>query len=332
MIQIYKHFISYDFKIMNRLVFLTLLFSLNSFIYGQNKIISGIVLDKENNPLIGVTICPEKQINCILTDSAGNFNISINAKTTEEITVSSIGYLNQRVKISDSLQHPLIIHLAYSSDIDFVPYKTKLNAVVLSSSFERIHGNFNNYTELKTAYKEMFNQTEYLLMIKFSVFYHNYYGEIGFGSSIYPFPKTIDSLRTMTKLSRINLAFGYSFPSKYSRLVFTPYFSIDYLHFKLQTSSVDENIPLSQYFNNKYYDVNFEQFIGTLAGDLDLKLFTIHDKYISQSFYLSFGAGYYFKFSKNPMVYSSGNNLTTNGYISFDNLFLKAGIKFYLQE
>jgi hypothetical protein len=317
---------------MNRLIFLTLLFFLNSLIYGQNKIISGIVLDAEDKPIIGATICFEKQINCTLTDSAGNFNISINSNTIEEITVSSIGYLNQRVQISDSLQHPLIIHMSWALYPDFVQYKTKLNAVLITSSSERIHGDFNNYDELKTTYKEMFNQIEYLLMLKLSGYYQNFYAELGFGTSIDPSPKIIDSLKTTTNVSRINLAFGYSFPSKNLRVIFTPYFSFDYLNFKLQTSSRDKNIPLNQYFNNKYFDLNFEQWIGTFAGDLDLKLFSKHDKNISQSLYLSIGAGYYFKFSKHPLIYSSDNRLTSNGKISFDNLFLKAGIKCYLQQ
>lgn len=297
--------------------------------------LTGTVLDENNKPLIGAHICQDFSDNCSITDNFGVFQLKAEDDKQNYLTVSYIGYKPKKVLFTNNISSPITIFMEIDS-VDLFSfsnnYRHRFGSFLLTSGVERIHASFTNYDELNPEYIDMFNQIEYLLMLNIAGYYRDIYGAFGFGGSIYPFPKEIDSLHTLTHLQKINFKFGYGFTSNNLNFIFTPYISFDRLRYRLLSKEADDKVSLNKYFETQYYDVRFIQWTGTLGWDLDLRLFSRRDRYLVNSIYLSIGAGYYVKLGKQPLILSTGNTLTSSGYLDYDNLYLQASLKFYIYE
>jgi hypothetical protein len=315
-----------------RLILLILF--IHNVVYGQETL-TGTVLDENKSPLIGAYVCQDFSDNCSITDNFGVFQLRMKKDKQNCLTISYLGYKPKKVMISDSVTSPIAIRMELDSTDWFSHsnnYRQRFGSFLLTSGVERINASFNNYDELNQEYVDMFNQIEYLLMLNIAGYYRDFYGAFGYGGSIYPFPKEIDSLQTQTHLQKIHFKFGYGIASNNLNFIFTPYISLDRLRYRLLTKDADDKVSLSKYFDTKYYDVRFIQWIGTLGWDLDVRLFSRRDSYLVNSIYLSIGAGYYIKLGKQPLIESTGNTLTSTGYLDYDNLYLQCSLKLYIYE
>lgn len=78
---------------------LFLLFAvMGSVIYAQNKNVTGIVVDENGEPLVGVSIVIKGTTYGTVTDMDGRFNI--NAPIGSTLVFSYIGYISMEVKIN----------------------------------------------------------------------------------------------------------------------------------------------------------------------------------------------------------------------------------------
>lgn len=69
----------------------------------QNRTITGVVVDAENNdPLVGATVMPVGSQNGVATDLEGQFTLTITS-SVKEITVSYIGYTSTTVPVKDNM-------------------------------------------------------------------------------------------------------------------------------------------------------------------------------------------------------------------------------------
>ena len=78
------------------LVLVCMLFTA-SFMYAQNKTVSGTVTDAQNEPLIGVSIIEAGTTNGVVTDFDGNYSISVSPTSTLEFTY--VGMAKQSVRV-----------------------------------------------------------------------------------------------------------------------------------------------------------------------------------------------------------------------------------------
>lgn len=83
------------------LLFLILTGYFTGNISAQEIIVKGVVLDETNNPLIGATVITDSKSKATVTDMEGKF--SINCNLNENLKISFIGYLAQKVKVSEKL-------------------------------------------------------------------------------------------------------------------------------------------------------------------------------------------------------------------------------------
>ena len=77
-------------------------------IYAQNQQITGRVLDKGNEPIIGASVLVKGTTNGTITDLDGNFRLSNVAKDAT-IQISYIGYKTQEFKLDGKTHFPIIL-------------------------------------------------------------------------------------------------------------------------------------------------------------------------------------------------------------------------------
>ena len=90
-------------------ILLLLLLSLTSMVSAQQFTLTGSVVDKNNEPIIGASVLIKGTNNGIITDLDGNFTLK-NVSKGNVISISYIGYQSQNITINGA-QKPLIITL-----------------------------------------------------------------------------------------------------------------------------------------------------------------------------------------------------------------------------
>ncbi|MBC5632314.1 TonB-dependent receptor [Parabacteroides hominis] len=73
----------------------------------QGKKISGKVVDRNGEPIIGVNVVEKGTTNGIITDLYGNFSLEVNPDAT--LVFSYIGYRSQEIKVENSLSYNVIL-------------------------------------------------------------------------------------------------------------------------------------------------------------------------------------------------------------------------------
>ncbi len=118
-----------DLKFMSLLVFLMFFSNL----FGQQKIISGVVSDSYGNPIPGVNILQETQKNNgTITDFDGKFTISINDQSM--LIFSYVGFITKKVESKDSnLEVTLEEDLLGLDEVTVVAYGTQKKASVIAA-------------------------------------------------------------------------------------------------------------------------------------------------------------------------------------------------------
>jgi TonB-linked SusC/RagA family outer membrane protein len=118
-----------DLKCMSLLVFLMFFSNL----FGQQKIISGVVSDSYGNPIPGVNILQETQKNNgTITDFDGKFTISINDESM--LIFSYVGFITKKVESKDSnLEVTLEEDLLGLDEVTVVAYGTQKKASVIAA-------------------------------------------------------------------------------------------------------------------------------------------------------------------------------------------------------
>ena len=118
-----------DLKFMSLFVFLMFFSNL----FGQQKIISGVVSDSYGNPIPGVNILQETQKNNgTITDFDGKFTISINDESM--LIFSYVGFITKKVESKDSnLEVTLEEDLLGLDEVTVVAYGTQKKASVIAA-------------------------------------------------------------------------------------------------------------------------------------------------------------------------------------------------------
>jgi TonB-linked SusC/RagA family outer membrane protein len=115
--------------VLKKLIFILFL---SFFCFSQNTTIKGVVLDEENNPIIGANILEiENTKNGTISDFDGNFEISINLNSYIEI--SYVGFKSQTLKIIDGKDLKIILQDDYQNldEVTIVAYgKQKKSSVI----------------------------------------------------------------------------------------------------------------------------------------------------------------------------------------------------------
>ncbi|MFK5972457.1 MAG: SusC/RagA family TonB-linked outer membrane protein [Flavobacteriaceae bacterium] len=162
-----KHYLNYSSRYLKSIVLLPVFLFISFLSHAQNLRITGTVTS-DGAPLIGATIHVQGTLNGITTDFDGNY--SINAKSSDILVYSYIGYKEQKVSVGTNLE----INIELSEDA------AKLDEVVVTAlgitrekkalgySVQELHGddiskvkdgNFINNLQGKVAGAQIINST-----------------------------------------------------------------------------------------------------------------------------------------------------------------------------
>lgn len=314
-------------------------------ISAQNFVIRGTVYDEQNSPLYGANIIEVGTINGTFADKQGKFSLSLSKFGERKIFVTYIGYHTDTITFSgvqlpsntDTVFQDVTVHMEVDT-IDYFgpPHRGywHVYSLVLGTTASRFYADFSSFSELPTKYIDGFNNIEYTVDLSVGGYYNSIFGSGHFRASIYSPVESADSIDETVLMSDIGVQFGYGFGIKGYRLVFTPYLGFDVLFYRLKTSDPDETLPLSTYLANQYYHVTFRQWTSTMGANLDIKLFGSRkgSPLGYTSMHLRMGAGYMFRLSKHPYIKAPTNDLESDGILDMNNLYLNAGLVFYLQN
>lgn len=123
-----------------------LLFALLSF--AQTKAVKGKIVDDAGAPVKGVTVTQSGTKGGTQTDANGNFSLNITTTGSQELVVSSVGFVKQRVKAGDNISVRLIRETVSGDEVVVVGYSSvkrkELTASVSSVGARELKDNPTN--------------------------------------------------------------------------------------------------------------------------------------------------------------------------------------------
>jgi len=109
---------------------LTLLF-MSMAAYAQKQTYSGVVVESNNEPVIGASVVQKGTTNGAITDYDGNFKIAVTSDAT--LTVSYIGYKTQDVRVKTNMHIVLQSDAQVLNDLVVIGYGVQKKSVVTAS-------------------------------------------------------------------------------------------------------------------------------------------------------------------------------------------------------
>lgn len=289
--------------------------------------ITGKVIDENNQVLPGVSVLVKNTTIGSMTENDGTFKIKFEKFNKSVLIFSYFGMKDLELKISDTLKTPLLIKM-YEDTVREDRYKKRLNKIRSLNflfNYNLTDVNFNEFNEFSRSDLDLLNELSNDLSIGLSGYYENVYGAFTYGTN----GKIIDedSLEKEIVLNKYTIASGYAFPFFRNRIVIVPNISVNTAVFKYKIYKENKQTSLEDYLGTKYPDLKFIQFYGIVGSNLDIKLFSMYGGIFLKG-YLTAGAGYLFKFSKKPYIFSGEQKLTSSGRLQYDHLFLQLGFYF----
>ena len=101
----------------------------------EGRTIQGLVVDSENEPIVGATIIIKGTVTGTITDANGNFSINLPESATQTLVVSFVGLLTEEVEIGtqDVLKITLIEDIQQLEDVVVVGYGTQKEESVVGA-------------------------------------------------------------------------------------------------------------------------------------------------------------------------------------------------------
>lgn len=109
---------------------LTLLF-VSAAAYAQKQVFSGVVIDSQNEPVIGASVVQKGTTNGAITDFDGNFKVTVSPDAT--LIVSYVGYKSQEVKVKNNMRVVLESDAQVLNDLVVIGYGVQKKSVVTAS-------------------------------------------------------------------------------------------------------------------------------------------------------------------------------------------------------
>jgi hypothetical protein len=311
-------------------------FFLQLSIFAQDNIIIGKVIDFLGNPVANAVVCQSKSDNCAFTDVNGLFLLLLNEKYTKKLNVSIyIGDQTLEILRLDTLRGLITINLPETmypkkylipkyynnylenkSDNNYPENKHKLVFIPLLQ-VDFVFNDFSSFKPLLNDYNvDFMNKSIAIISFELAATYKNYYAGFNVGFSHNADYKH-DSLDIGFNSTQYGLHFGYNLLNT-KRIFFTPEVAIKWNKYRLLNYNKEEDIPMAQYVAERDLDIRFNQLTGFAGFNLAYKMYNY--KFLSIDYWtVGIYAGYLFKLTEQPWIYSKGNRLRSNEKIGMEN-------------
>jgi hypothetical protein len=298
-----------------------LLFCVN--LYSQQRIITGRVIDEDEQPLPGVTILIDNNVYAN-TDFNGLFIIEIDSSLDKYLKFSFVGYETKVIEIEDSLSTPLLIKLFSNADPYSHPTPTPARVIqpigfTAGWSADFVYTNYSMFESILGSFNDSILESSSIGVNYFELGpeLNRLYARIGFGYSLNSDRDYNDSVDLEVNTSLYGFSIGYDLIDS-RRFLFSPFLSIKLNRYRLLNSNNDRKITLTSYIEERSLDLRFNQVTGFAGAYLAYK---IKPKYYYPADNISVGAyaGYIFKMNEKPWIYTRNNRITSNEQIRIKN-------------
>ena len=289
------------------LVGFILLVELN--LFSQNTVISGKVVDDNNEVMPGASICTDNSKKYSISDFNGEFRLET-GKKTNTISVSFIGYETVVIEQIDTISKPLTIVMKESVWIDS-PTQSPIGmgfGVTMGFRCDITNFSFDGFESILGKYNtDVLNHQVGTANFDIACNFNRLHAGFGLGFST---NYDDDTLKIDLRNSQYALFFGYHLVNS-SRWLVTPQLSFKWYRFRLINGDKDRKIPMEQYLSEKTLDVRMNQLTGFAGLHISYK-FNFLNTYSPPLWTVGLYGGYIFKINNTPWIYSTANRLTTN--------------------
>lgn len=301
----------------------------------QGTVVTGVVADTRNVPIVGARICQVNTSNCTVADMNGIFHLLLQTGGSMSLNITCLGFNPVEKVIDDTTSFPVRIILTpmYIPDEVFTndfPENGGSDAIARSAlSMDLLFSDFSEFSSLLGTYNtdamDYFAVTGPELGASFPRFY------TGFGVGMgYSYREDYDTVAVDLNNTQFKLSFGYDIVSS-QRIRMTPLISVRWLKYRLQNYSADRKVPLEEYLRNKETDLRFNQAIAVAGLNLEYLMYSGQG---DRSDYWSLGifGGYAVKLNKKPWIRSDGNRITSSNSISLKPFTAGISISYYTKS
>ncbi len=282
-------------------------------------VVRGTVTDSLGNPLAVAIVEQRETHNYVFSKPDGTFELKVVSKYGNKrlekvgipIYVTLVGYDTQPVILNNSNKESLQVVLIEGGERAKTRKVKKWKTITSLSAYVGYNFtdvSFNRFDDLRDDQVYLLNKTKNYIGFGFSSYIRNIYLDLGFSFS--PTVKGESEIyRHYSDGTHIKFNIGYGFPFYDKKLIVTPYWGSSYLGINEYIAPLDRKVSLENYLQQGYMDLLFKQYIATIGGKADLRLYEFGKG--RQAIYLSAGVGYSFHYNLYPKISAKGTRITS---------------------
>ena len=322
-------------KMLLRLPLLLLMGALPLTSASQGNVVTGIVTDNRNVPVVGTRICQVNTSNCTTSDVNGIFHLLLEPTGDMSLNITCPGFNPVEKTISDTTSFPVVIALTpvYIPDEVFTTdFPENEGTDVISRSSLGMDVLFTDFSEFRTLLGSFNTDAmDYFAVTgpEIGASFPRFYTGFGLGMG-YSYKNVHDTIAVDLNNTQYKLTFGYDIISSH-RIRMTPQVSLRWLKYRLRNYSADKKVTLEEYLRDKETDLRFNQTIATAGINLEYLMYSGNKE---RSDYWSFGifGGYAVKLNRKPWIRSDGNRITTSGAIRLQPFTAGISLSYYTKS
>jgi hypothetical protein len=312
-----------------------LLATLSSWTCAQGTVVTGIITDNRNVPIVGARACQVNSTNCSAADINGVFHLLIEQDKESRLSITCPGFNPAEAAIDETTAFPLKIILipmyipdgGYINEADIYSGKGIVTRSALS--FDFILTDFSGFSgllgEYNTEVMEFVTVTGPEIGVSLPRFYTGF--GVGFG---YGYEDDNDTLIINLNNTCYKLNLGYDLVNS-QRIRMTPMLSLRWLRYRLQNYPDERKVPLEAYLEEREIDLRFNQTVAVAGMSLEYKIYK-GNMVVSDYWSVGIYGGYAVKLNQTPWIRSDGNRITTDKAIELIPFTFGISLSFYTTE
>jgi len=312
-----------------------LLATLSSWTCAQGTVVTGIITDNRNVPIVGARACQVNSTNCSAADINGVFHLLMEQDKESRLSITCPGFNPAEAAIDETTAFPLKIILipmyipdgGYVNEADIYSGKGIVTRSALS--FDFILTDFSGFSgllgEYNTEVMEFVTVTGPEIGVSLPRFYTGF--GVGFG---YGYEDDNDSLIINLNNTCYKLNLGYDLVNS-QRIRMTPMLSLRWLRYRLQNYPDERKVPLEAYLKEREIDLRFNQTVAVAGMSLEYKIYK-GNMVVSDYWSVGIYGGYAVKLNQTPWIRSDGNRITTDKAIELIPFTFGISLSFYTTE
>ena len=315
-----------------RCLAVTLLTAVSLVAAAQGTVVTGIIMDNRDVPIVGATACQINTSNCTAADINGIFHLLMAPDRDMSLKVECLGFNPVEVVIDESTVYPLKISLApiYIPDEMFADesFSDPGNRVIMRSSLsmDAVFSDFEEFTPSLGSHNTDLMRYFAVIGPELGASFSGVWFGLGIGMG-YSYQDDLDTISVDLNNTMYKLSIGYDLVSS-RRIRLTPLISARWLRYRLLNYPGDRKISLNRYLDERDIDLRFNQTVAVAGVNLE---YLMYSGIQGQADYWSFGiaAGYAVRLNRNPWIWSTGNRIMTDHSIGLNPLTFSLSVSWY---